>query len=419
MSALSKASPRFAVLATALALTVVASGCAAIQDMSTAGRPMRTSFPTQDSRLDSTGQTQRLEKLWQQRTHDGFGAKFTLGPGDVLEISVPLEQLRHREVRVSSDDTIELPLAGVVSVRGMTERGLTAALQHRLSKYMYNPPVSLFVKRYGSREVAVVGAVEKPGLYTLISGSETLMDMVDKAGGLTRNAAARIVFVPGASGGGRLDKASFLTAMGASDGDGDARAPDGDTRRSADDPPDPAAGRVYRSGRIQSKKVGAIEPTAAVAPRARASVDPFGPAVAKLHPITISMADPAVQQYLGMPARPGDVLIVPSAGEVTVGGWVQSPGAYKISPGMTALSAISAAGGALFSSTAEILRTAADGQRLSIPVDISEVQAGREADVPVESGDVVMVDRSPVGAIPYALYEVFTKFGTGMYLPAP
>jgi protein involved in polysaccharide export with SLBB domain len=113
------------------------------------------------------------------------------------------------------------------------------------------------------------------------------------------------------------------------------------------------------------------------------------------------------------------VLIVPAAGEVTVGGWVQSPGAYKISRGMTVLSAVSAAGGALFSYSAAILRTAPDGERTRIPMDISKVQRGEQPDIPVQSGDVVMVDRSTAGAVPYALYEVFTKFGAGMAFPIP
>src|SRR6185312_2584433 len=60
---------------------------------------------------------------------------------------------------------------------------------------------------------------------------------------------------------------------------------------------------------------------------------------------------------LNMPARPGDVLLIPAAGTVTVVGWVRNPGSFAISPGMTVLAAISAAGGALFSWHAEVLRT--------------------------------------------------------------
>jgi protein involved in polysaccharide export with SLBB domain len=126
-----------------------------------------------------------------------------------------------------------------------------------------------------------------------------------------------------------------------------------------------------------------------------------------------------MRNYLELPARPGDTVIIPAAGEVTVGGWVQNPGAFKITPGMTALSAISAAGGALFSNSAQVLRTAADGERATTRIKISHIEKGEEADVPVQSGDVVMVDKSVLGAVPYAAYTVLSKFGTGMYLPVP
>ena len=145
--------------------------------------------------------------------------------------------------------------------------------------------------------------------------------------------------------------------------------------------------------------------------------DLSGLAMARLHPIVIWMTDPAMRNYLELPARPGDLLIIPAAGQVTVGGWVQSPGAFGISTGMTALSAISAAGGALFSDSAEVLRTGSDGQRSSIPFNISSVKKGEEADIPVQSGDVVIVNRSVTGAGPYFVYSLFSKFGTRLAVP--
>ena len=141
--------------------------------------------------------------------------------------------------------------------------------------------------------------------------------------------------------------------------------------------------------------------------------------MANLHPIVILMTDPAMRNYLELPARPGDLLIIPAAGQVTVGGWVQSPGAFIISPGMTALSSISAAGGALFSSSAQVLRTGNNGERSSIPFNISSVKKGQEADIPVQSGDVVLVNSSVIGAGPYFVYTLFSKFGTGVAVPIP
>jgi protein involved in polysaccharide export with SLBB domain len=391
----------------ALAVVLSAVGCAAQpSSIRTAAVDSAQSAPV------SFDKQQRLQRLWQQRTSGGAVDDFALGPGDVLQISVPLEQLRHREFRISPRDTITLPLVGVMNVRGMNQEELTQALRARLSKYMHDPPVSLFVKHYGSREVAVIGAVEKPGLYTLSSGNDTLLDMISKAGGATKDAAANVVFVPAAARSG-LRQASFVAPF--------APALDGVAPESL--PPEPGdAARVLSDDHRRaapSAEVGPVEPLVAGGAKDERGRGPSVSDLTRLHPIVISMADPQARAYLEMPARPGDVLLVPAAGEVTVGGWVRHPGAYKITPGMTALSAVSAAGGAMFSSSAEVLRTDANGERETISVNIPQVQSGQASDVAVESGDVVMVNRSALGAVPYAAYEIFNKFGTGMYLPIP
>jgi protein involved in polysaccharide export with SLBB domain len=359
---------------------------------------------------------QRLAKLWNKRNGDRYGSDFTLGPGDVIEISVPLEQLQHREVRVSSQDTITLPLAGVVDVTGMTEQNLTDTLHQRLSKYMYDPPVALFVSHYGSREVAVMGAVAKPDLYTLASGSDTLMGMISKAGGMTSDAAGKVVFVPGDEDRAEIGHRNSLGATNVSDPGSPVVDPKPNFPSA--DPPQHDIGSMRSVAPVQSERHGPLRPVTAEVPNsAQSSLS--SPAVTRLHPIIIWMTDPTMRDYLDLPARPGDLLIIPAAGEVTVGGWVRSPGAFNISTGMTALSAISAAGGALFSNSAQVLRTANDGGRSSIPFNISRVKNGEEADVPVQSGDVVVVDRSAIGASPYFLYTLFSKFGTGVAVPIP
>ncbi|MGA7763567.1 MAG: hypothetical protein WCA59_17615, partial [Candidatus Binataceae bacterium] len=135
--------------------------------------------------------------------------------------------------------------------------------------------------------------------------------------------------------------------------------------------------------------------------------------------IVIDLAKPSFAGCLDIPARPGDVVLIPAAGQVGVYGWVQKAGTYDVTSGMTVLGAVTAAGGAPFSSNAEILRTSSDGQRESVPVDLSRVEKGDERDIPVQAGDLVLVKASALGAIPYALSTVISKFGTGMYFPAP
>ena len=352
----------------------------------------------------------RLERLWVARSRDLNGADFPLGPGDVLSISVPIEQLNDREVTVNSDDTIDLPLVGTLSVRGRNLQQLTDLLRQKLSRYMYDPPVAVEVKQYGSREVAIVGAVEKPGLYALMSHSETLMDMLSRAGGMTREAAPRVLFIPAGANPELMREASRLAEQSQPSIDEGVAATEGVHNQNGSE----AEGRDGGSARA-----GAIRAVSADKPSVGVNQPQAELQLQKLDPIVLEMTDSRIEKYLDLPAQPGDVLIVPSAGEVSVGGWVQNPGAYKVTPGMTVLSAINAAGGAVFSWHARVLRTEVNGQRESIPVSINAVQKGEEKDVPIKAGDVVMVDRSMVGAVPYTVFQLFSRFGTGMYMPIP
>jgi protein involved in polysaccharide export with SLBB domain len=78
---------------------------------------------------------------------------------------------------VSGEGTVVLPFMGVVRAAGMTDKELRAEFRHWLGTYMHHLQGSLFVKEYRSRQVAVTGVAAKPGLYTLASGSDTILDM--------------------------------------------------------------------------------------------------------------------------------------------------------------------------------------------------------------------------------------------------
>jgi polysaccharide biosynthesis/export protein len=126
----------------------------------------------------------------------------------------------------------------------------------------------------------------------------------------------------------------------------------------------------------------------------------------------ISVAGP--ERYLDMPVRPGDVLFVPAAGSVYVQGWVDKPGLFPITPGMTALGSIAAAGGALYTSSATLIRTEQTGVRREVALNLSEIKSGQEPDVPVRGGDVIVVNRSVVGALPYTVYFLLSRSGLGL-----
>jgi protein involved in polysaccharide export with SLBB domain len=274
----------------------------------------------------------------------------------------------------------------------MTEQQVRDEISHRLEKYMYHPEVTVFGVEYQSREVAVVGNVQKPGLYTLASRSQTILQMVSEAG-MTAGAAQSLILIPHG-----LDRQGEVGRLLATNSSTTA---------------------VKAVGATQSDKEGAAEPDHSQA-SAPLPANTSNPAAASLSGSTtsdayiIDLGGKQAQNYVDLPARPGDVVIIPESGSVMVQGWVANAGAYKISPGMTVLSAVAAAGGEMFSTSASVFRTASNGEKIVMPVDLATAKKGDGPDPKVESGDVVVVNRSAIGALPYVGYFIVNKFSTGI-----
>jgi protein involved in polysaccharide export with SLBB domain len=378
--------------------------CAAALCAACSGNTRATSEPRSQQRLSSgldkvrpahlqssDSENNKLRALWVTRTAHNDNSDFSpflLGPGDVIRVSVQsIAHLRDKTVRISEASSISLPLLGDISVQGMTEEELRAELTHRLKKYMYNPQLEMFVQQTENRQVAVLGSIAKPGRYTLTSRDDTLMTMLGRAGGMTRDAASRIILVPGTAAG---------SSTSSSRSDGEPKF--GNT---ADEP--------GRAGAMASTPFAQL---------AMADVPTLNQPVhhAVTDQVTISLSHPSDERYLEMPAWPGDTIIVPPAGDVTVQGWVDKPGVFPITHGMTAMGAIAAAGGALFTSSATLLRDEDNGTKISIPLDLSRLKDGRQQDVPLEGGDVVIVERSVAGALPYSAYFLVQKIGLGIPL---
>ena len=124
--------------------------------------------PSTPPPVDNVQDTTRLDALYRSRTRGEAVADYPIGPGDIVQISVPpIDELRERTVRVEADGSISLPMLGTLQAGGLTEKQLRAEINERLKKYMYKPEVDVFVKEYRSRQVAVIGMVNNPGLITL------------------------------------------------------------------------------------------------------------------------------------------------------------------------------------------------------------------------------------------------------------
>jgi polysaccharide export outer membrane protein len=122
---------------------------------------------------------------------DYFIREYIIGPRDLLEIKVfELPEFDHT-VRVSEDGSITLPLIGNVQIGGLTKDKAEKKLSELLEKYIKKAQVSIFIKEYQSSRVAIIGAVEKPGMYELV-GRQTLLQMISQAGGFKDTAANEI-----------------------------------------------------------------------------------------------------------------------------------------------------------------------------------------------------------------------------------
>jgi polysaccharide export outer membrane protein len=365
------------------AIAMLAAGCTSASDNTADATGAVVASPQAFAGVDGHDQ-QRLAELWRNRTQGDSATDYKLGPGDVLQISSPdIDDLKDRTERIGPDGTISLPYAGTVRAAGMTESALRDEVRRRLGKYVISPQVDLFVKDYQSRKVVVVGSVERPGLYDLSSGHDTIFDMITRAGGMKDSAAQRVLLI--------TEAAAHPVAPG-----GSAAGPAGDDVV-------PASNQPLTSVRAASYLTAG-------------SLRDADPIVIDLK----NLERGGNQLYLAMPARPGDIIVIPDAGEVLVQGWVQKPGNYKITSGMTLMGAIAAAGGALFAAdttSVKILRSDKRGEKQNLIADLKQIENRSEEDVELHGGDVVTVPYSTAKIGPYAIYSLLSRAYVGASAP--
>jgi len=131
----------------------------------------------------------------------GEGVEYRVGPKDVLQVDVyGVEALTNLEVTISEVGRITLPLLGEVDINGLTKSEVEAKLAGLLrATFLRNPQVTVLIKQYQSRVVYIIGAVQKPGIYPLLS-RQTLLETLVTAGGPTPAAGPEVIVVRKSSG---------------------------------------------------------------------------------------------------------------------------------------------------------------------------------------------------------------------------
>lgn len=302
--------------------------------------------------IDSGGRVEQtaVERLADERAARDIDGIYRIGTGDLLETTVLYVPEMSRKVRVGKNGSIQLPLIGTISAAGQSPEELSAEIARRLTRYVKNPQVDVFIQENVSQQVAVTGAVATPGLYPLTRGHLSILDLLSEAGGPSPRAGGLLELVP---------------------------APNGS---------DPAwAGSTEAEART---------------PRRRS--------VIRIR--LADLMDGTNRAALNLRVVAGDVIHVPEAGSFTIEGWIDKPGTYVLTRETTVLAALAAGGGPLMPAhlgAVEILRSNEDGSAREVHrVDLDAIRSGRAKDVPLRSGDVIRVPASAPLVVPWSLYAL-------------
>jgi polysaccharide export outer membrane protein len=308
--------------------------------------------------MPSAESTARIAKLKSDRQSLGTDRAYVLGEGDVVSVhAFDFDQLNQR-ARVDGSGNIALPLLGTVPVAGHTVADVEKDLTTRLGEFMYDAHVGVFVEDYRSQRVAVIGAVQKPGLIAQSEGRSTVLDAIAAAGGMTAEAGSRVYLIPAD---GQTQGAGQRIAMALKDQGADTLDP---------------------------KLLAEAKPV---------MVD------------TKEISEDAQGAFFNLPVMGGDVIVIPNGGHFIANGWVEKPGTYPLHSGLTIYAAIASAGGLHFAAAPGRIRIYSakpNGESAVRVVNYNDIASLRASDVPVYDGDVVEVGSSPIKVVPWGMYKV-------------
>jgi polysaccharide export outer membrane protein len=336
-----------------LFLLIILSSCASTPSQNRdATSPEKITEEIESSRkINAMNERIMMSNLSSRRTSH---QSYKVGPQDLLEITVFEVEKLNKTVRVSSQGNINLPLLGILKVKGLTPDELEEEIRSLLAeKYIQDPQVNVLIREYRNQRISMMGAVRSPNVFE-VTGQKTILDMLALAGGL-REDAGQLLFLL------RPPKLEEETAKEAKRGD-------------------------------------------------------------ELKPETfvIDLEGLLVEGNLGlnMPLLHGDVINIPVAGKVFVGGEVKSPGGFMRGKKMNLSQAIILAGGLNFNangSETKIIRYSEKGTDKEIlTFNAYEIQKGKAEDPYLRENDMIIVPTSGVKAFLSGVKNTFrAAFGIG------
>ena len=126
--------------------------------------------------------------------------EYRIAPGDVLtitvwehpELTIPSGSFRSADEGgnvVKADGSVFYPYAGELAVSGLTTGEVQTLLQNRLGSVIKRPQIDVRVASFQSQKAYISGSVLKPGIVPITNTPLTLLDAIERQGGLAETAA--------------------------------------------------------------------------------------------------------------------------------------------------------------------------------------------------------------------------------------
>jgi protein involved in polysaccharide export with SLBB domain len=107
------------------------------------------------------------------------GSTASLRPGDAVQVAIWREPDLSGKFQVDEQGVVTFPLLGPENVEGIAPDSLQKSLVAQYTKYVVSPSIKVTLLR----RVAILGQVQKPGLYP-VDATMTLSDALALAGGV-------------------------------------------------------------------------------------------------------------------------------------------------------------------------------------------------------------------------------------------
>lgn len=255
-----------------------------------------------------------------------------IGPGDLVHVTYFDAGELNQQSRVTDAGDFPLLMGGNIRIAGLTPEQAAAKIAAFMSSshYLVNPRVVVTVDTYATQSVSVLGAVHLPGAYPIATG-KTISEVLALAGGLLPDADRTVVVQRRVTG-------ELLTFYNAN---------------SPLTTPDSSAPGVKRTGTTLLTREVMVYPGD-----------------------TVRVAHAELVYVLGDVGRPGGFPIVNNDAPLTVLQLISLAGATNktASP-----------------NSARLIRKLPDGKFEDIHLPLSSMQKGKQADRPLQAGDIIYV----------------------------